>query len=103
MVYKVELTLEAIANIRAIYNYIGASRAPAAARWYRGLRERIFSLDQLPQRGRRTPEDENLFHLLYGNKPHLYRIIYAVNETSRVVTILHIRHGARLPFSAGEL
>jgi len=36
-----------------------------------------------------------LHHLLYGNKPHIYRVIYSVEDARKNVTILTIRHGAR--------
>jgi mRNA-degrading endonuclease RelE of RelBE toxin-antitoxin system len=34
-------------------------------------------------------------HLLYGKKPHVYRVIYEVDEKWRSVLVLAIRHGAR--------
>jgi mRNA-degrading endonuclease RelE of RelBE toxin-antitoxin system len=33
--------------------------------------------------------------LLYGRKPHVYRVIYRVLEKQKRVDVLHIRHGAR--------
>jgi mRNA-degrading endonuclease RelE of RelBE toxin-antitoxin system len=33
--------------------------------------------------------------LLYGHKPHIYRIIYRVVERHKRVDVVHIRHGAR--------
>ena len=45
-----------------------------------------------------TPEDNNLRHLLYGNKPHIYRVIFRISPESKAVEILHIRHGARREF-----
>ena len=98
MVYKVELTAEAVSNIRNIRDYIGASESQAAARWYRGLREAIFSLDRLPGRGSRTHEDRRFKQLLYGNKPHIYRIIYRIDEPIGRVLVVHIRHSAQSAF-----
>jgi mRNA-degrading endonuclease RelE of RelBE toxin-antitoxin system len=33
--------------------------------------------------------------LLYGNKPHIYRILYSVSENPKVINVVQIRHGAR--------
>ena len=35
--------------------------------------------------------------LLYGKKPHVYRVIYQIDEQRQLVTVLAIRHGAREP------
>ena len=35
-----------------------------------------------------------LRHLLYGNKPHVYRAIYEIDERNKVVYVLTIRQGA---------
>jgi len=32
--------------------------------------------------------------LLYGAKPHVYRVIYQIVEKQKEVEILHVRHGA---------
>lgn len=44
-----------------------------------------------------------LRHLLYGKKPHVYRIIYRLSEEQQDVEILHIRHGARQAFTSDDL
>lgn len=45
-----------------------------------------------------TPENSKLRHLLYGHKPHIYRVIYRVLEKRKEIVILHVRHGARNEF-----
>ncbi len=32
--------------------------------------------------------------MLYGAKPHVYRVLYEVDEPHKVVSVLTIRHGA---------
>ena len=49
-----------------------------------------------------TPEDRHLRHLLYGSKPHIYRVIYRILEKQKQVDVLHIRHAARQEFKTGE-
>jgi plasmid stabilization system protein ParE len=75
MAYRVELTDRADRDLRSIYRRIHADDSWAV-----------------------TPEDENLRHLLYGSKPHAYRIVYCVYERAKKVRVLHIRHGARKAF-----
>jgi toxin ParE1/3/4 len=50
-----------------------------------------------------TPEKAQLRHLLYGNKPHVYRVIFRVVEKQKRVDVLHIRHGARDKLKAPEV
>jgi toxin ParE1/3/4 len=52
-------------------------------------------------RGAVTPENKKPRQLLFGKKPDTYRIIYALNKRNHVVSVLHIRHGARDAFKEG--
>jgi len=78
-----------------LYEKIGAKASGAALKWYRGLKQAILSLEQNPNRNPLTPESNEFRHLLYGNKPHVYRVIYRVLEKPKHVQVLHIRRGAR--------
>ena len=48
----------------------------------------IQTLGEMPQRLPVIREDPETRHLLYGNKPHIYRVIYRIDESKRVVNIL---------------
>jgi toxin ParE1/3/4 len=98
MAYRVELTVRAERDLKRIYKYIHADDSDPPFAWFNGLETLISSLDELPNRGAVTPEDKKLRHLLYGNKPHVYRIVYRVYERAKEVRVLHIRHGARKAF-----
>jgi plasmid stabilization system protein ParE len=63
----------------------------------------ILSLEEQPNRCPVTPENEELRHLLYGKKPHVYRAIYRVLEKQKQVQVLHIRHGARRRFKGADV
>ena len=63
-----------------------------------GLETLVYSFDKLPSRGAVTPENKKLRHLLYRNKPYVYRIIWRVHERPKKVRVLHIRHDAREAF-----
>jgi toxin ParE1/3/4 len=95
MIYRVEVEPRAISDLRGIYEYINAENSHLAHAWFNGLETAIASLDQNPSRCPITPENRRLRHLLYGKRPRVYRIIFTVDERHRVVSIVHIRHGAR--------
>jgi len=83
-----------------LYDDVNAAGSASARTWYISLKRSILSLEELPRRCAATPENRRFRHLLYGNKPHVYRVIYRVLEKQRRVDILHIRHGARRRFKA---
>jgi toxin ParE1/3/4 len=98
MAYRVKITPRAQRDLLGLYHRIGARSSDAALAWYSGLRQAIRSLRDNPRRSPATPENPGLRHLLYGNKPHIYRVIYRVVERQMEVHILHVRHGARQEF-----
>lgn len=97
MPYHVELSKRAELDLKSIFEFIHAADSQAAAKWFNGLEKTISSLATLPERGMLTDYDSTLRYVLYGNKPHFYRILYRIDEKSRTVAIRHIRHGARKP------
>ncbi len=98
MAYLINVTARAERDLALLFYEINAEHSNAALKWYRGLKEAILSLDEHPSRCPVTPENRNLRHLLYGHKPHVYRVIYRIAEKRRQVDVLHIRHGARRRF-----
>jgi toxin ParE1/3/4 len=103
MAYRVKIMPRAERDLADIDKRIEAHTSDAAFVWYRGLRDAIRALRNSPNRCQVTPEDHDLRHLLYGDKPHVYRVIYRVLEKQKQVHVLHIRHGARQQFKTGEL
>jgi len=95
MAYRVRLTERALRDMEAIYEFIEADESEKAFAWFRELAESIYSLQRFPARGTRVPERGKLRELFFGEKPNTYRVIFAVDKRNRVVTVLHIRHGAR--------
>jgi toxin ParE1/3/4 len=100
MAYQVSITSRAERELAQLYDDINAQGSALARSWYVGLKRSILSLGELPKRCAATPENRKFRHLLYGNKPHVYRVIYRVLEKQRRVDILHIRHGAQSRFKA---
>lgn len=102
MAYRVNLTARAGRDLAQLFEDIHARDSSAALDCYEGLKEAILSLRVQPQRCPVTPENNRLRHLLYGNKPHTYRVIYRVRKGPKQIDVLHIRHGARRPPKAGS-
>jgi toxin ParE1/3/4 len=103
MAYLVNITFRAERDFVSLYHEIHAGESHAARQWYRGLKEAVLSLEEHPNRCPATPEKRQLRHLLYGNKRHIYRVIYRVMEKQKRVDILHVRHGARKKLRSSDL
>jgi plasmid stabilization system protein ParE len=97
MTYRVELTAQASRNLKRIFRHINAESSPQAFAWFNDLETAILSLDEHPERSPATLENPALRHLLFGKKPNVYRVIFSIEESARVVRVVHIRHGARQP------
>jgi len=99
MTFHVEFSVRSLHDLDILYFEKNVAESSASARWFNGLAEGIDSLATFPNRCPTVPESEGnlrkLRHLLYGKKPHVYRVIYEVDEDLRLVKVYHIRHGAR--------
>jgi plasmid stabilization system protein ParE len=98
MTYLVEFAARAARDLEILYVEKNAAESHAATRWYNGLEQAVYALALYPYRCPVAPEarraKRKLRHLLYGKKPHVYRVIYEVDEGLPVVWVLTIRHGA---------
>ncbi len=103
MAYLVKFMPRAERDLESIYLRIHASDSEQALNWYLGLTAEIVGLRQLPHRNPITRENKSLRHLLYGRKPHVYRVIFRIRNKLRTVEVLHIRYGARRPFRSVDL
>ncbi len=100
MTFRVDATDEADRNASEILDWLLTEQAgEAGVRWFLGLEASINSLAENPHRCSLAPENRafpfEVRQLLYGRKPHVYRILFAIRDDT--VYILHIRHGRRLP------
>ena len=103
MAYHVKITPRAKRDLFILFNGIHAADSEASLKWYNGLKEALLTLGKLPNRCPLTRENPKLRHLLYGHKPHVYRVIYRVLENQMQVNVLYIHHGARREFTAFDL
>jgi len=73
MAYLVSIASRAERDLADLYGGIDAENSDTARKWYMGLKQAIVSLKEQPNRCPVTRRTGNLRHLLYGNKPAIYR------------------------------
>jgi len=97
MAYQISFTRRARRDYLQLYEAINAAQSLPAQMWLRRMEESIQLLAVTPRMGAVTHENETVRQIVYGNKPHLYRILYDIDETNDRVNVLSIWHGKRLP------
>jgi len=100
MTFRVETTAAAEQDADAILDWLLSQHAgDTGIRWFLALQDAIASLAEFPKRCQLAPESTafpfEVRHLLYGNPPHLYRILFTIE--AKTIYVLHIRHGRRQP------
>jgi plasmid stabilization system protein ParE len=98
MAFLVETTPESERDTEGILEWLYSQHAgDTGIRWFLALEDAIASLATSPARCPLAPENADfpyeVRHLLYGRKPHVYRILFTIKGNT--VSILHIRHGRR--------
>ena len=97
MNYSVIITQQALDELDAAFLWLLQQTEQHAPAWYNRVLDAINSLEQLPTRCPLAPENENqdeqVRHLIVGDRTHAYRIIFTIRETS--VIVLDVIHGAR--------
>ncbi len=106
MRYRVIITPAAETDLRSAASYIRRDNPRAARAWLKGVRLRIKTLAQYPERCPLAPETTSVsdpireFFYGHGNRG-THRILFVVLDKS--VFVLHIRHGAMLPLKLDDL
>jgi plasmid stabilization system protein ParE len=100
MTFRVETTAAAEQDADAILDWLVSQHAgDTGIRWFLALQDAVASLAELPARCPLAPESTafpfEVRHLLYGRPPHVYRILFTIEDNT--VYVLHIRHGRRQP------
>ncbi len=100
MTFRVETTAAAEQDADAVLEWLLHEHAgDAGVRWFLALQEAIASLAEFPGRCPLAPESAvfpfEVRHLLYGHIPHVYRILFTIED--KTVYVLHFRHGRRQP------
>jgi plasmid stabilization system protein ParE len=102
MAFRVEPTLSAKLDLDEILTWLKEHEAgDSGLRWFLKMQEAVYSLTRLPLRCPLAPESTvfpfEVRQLVFGRKPHQYRILFTIDGDT--VVVLHVRHGRRLPFS----
>jgi plasmid stabilization system protein ParE len=102
MAFRVKPTAQAKRDLDDILERLLSQEAgETGLRWFQGLRQAVAPLAGSPQRCALAPENAvfpfEVRQLLYGRRPHVYRIIFTL-EGNRV-SVLHVRHGRRQPIA----
>jgi toxin ParE1/3/4 len=91
------LTGRAVRDLESLYDSIQAATSQKAFEWFNKLVDTIYSLDHLPERGTVNPRNNTQRQLFFGDKPHIYKVVYDIDARRGVVSVVHIRHGAMAP------
>jgi plasmid stabilization system protein ParE len=97
LAFHVDITEPALLDAEEYVGYIRDSQLEpeAAERWFRGLVESIYSLEEMPERCPVIPERAEfafeIRHLIYFS----HRIIFQVDATRMTVTVFRVYHGER--------
>jgi plasmid stabilization system protein ParE len=94
---KVRYTRRAFADREAIFEYLNQHDPRAARKVKAFIKEKVESLTYSPRRARMV-KNLGLHALWLGRYPYI--VYYRVNGD--VVSIIHIRHAARRPWTGGE-
>ena len=97
MAFRVDITEAALADAENFVDYVRREHRDTAAaeRWWNGLLDALFSLEQSPGRGSLVLEaalrTRGLRQILYQS----HRIVFDLDEQREVVRVLRIYHGSR--------
>ena len=105
MAFRVEVSLEAERDAEGILEWLLSQQTgQAGIDWFLALDDAFASLAQFPERCPIASENPRfpfeVRQLLYGRKPHIYRILFTI--AGDTVQVLHIRHGRRKPVDPTE-
>ncbi|MCL2640704.1 MAG: type II toxin-antitoxin system RelE/ParE family toxin [Phycisphaerales bacterium] len=100
MTYTVIYSAQAQEELDEAYEWLFEQTVQHAPAWYERVLEAAASLANMPSRCPLAPEnegaDEEVRHLIVGDRIHGYRIVYAIRGDT--VVIYHIVHGARINY-----
>ena len=94
--YEVVVTPFAAANIREAHEWLSAKSPDYADRWLAAIREKILSLDTLPE-SHAVAQESAAFEVEIRQLPvgrgTPWKVFFTVEGST--VHVLHVRHGAR--------
>ncbi|WP_204103179.1 MULTISPECIES: type II toxin-antitoxin system RelE/ParE family toxin [Spirulina sp. CCY15215] len=104
MVFQVRISRKAEIEIEVAYEWLKKRNANTADRWFRGLMNKLATLQDKPQRCAFAIENEifpeEVRQLLYGKRNNVYRILFVIRDDT--VYIIHIRHSKQAPLTVQD-
>ena len=102
MVFQVEITPTATAQIEKAYRWYRVYNAEFADRWFRGLMNAIATLQEKPTRCALALEQtiflpKEVRQLFYGKGKNVYRVLFTIRDST--VYVLYVRHSAQAPLT----
>jgi len=105
MTFQVEITPIAEVQVDQAYCWYRERNPEFADSWFRGLMNAIATLQEKPQRCALAVEhevfSEEVRQLLYGKAKNIYRVLFAIRDTT--VYVLYIRHTAQEPLTLNDM
>jgi plasmid stabilization system protein ParE len=105
MTFLVEITPIAETQIEQSYRWFRERNPAFADRWFRGLMNKIATLQEKPQRCALAIEHEifpeEVRQLIYGKSRNVYRVLFTIRNYT--VHILYIRHSSQAPLTLEDL
>ena len=107
MAYRVEIAESAEAQLEELYLWVVQRATSQGTGWFNRLEHAVLSLDLNPKRCPIAPEsldpNQPVRVLNFGRSPHVYRVFFTVDDSAKVVRVVHIRRGARQRPARDEL
>ncbi|AVQ70310.1 MAG: type II toxin-antitoxin system RelE/ParE family toxin [Microcystis aeruginosa K13-05] len=106
MVFQVEITPTATAQIEKAYRWYRGYNAEFADRWFRGLMNAIATLQEKPTRCALALEQtiflpKEVRQLFYGKGKNVYRVLFTIRDST--VYVLYVRHSAQAPLTLEDI
>ncbi len=97
MAFRVDITERALADAEDFVEYVRREKGDAlgAERWWNGLLDALFSLEQRPGRGTLLPEPPLRTRRLRQILHQSHRIVFEMDEQREIVRVLRIYHASR--------
>jgi plasmid stabilization system protein ParE len=93
--YRVNLTAEALADLRAIYEYVSIDSPQNAAELVERILDTADSLNLMPDRFKRVGRSRSSGSPVHAVVMRPFIIYYQINHGPPAVSVLTIRHGGR--------
>jgi plasmid stabilization system protein ParE len=103
MKYRIEVAEPAELDLADGAAYIALDSPRRASQWLKAVRPLMASLREMPLRFSLISECEEVGISLRAFHYHSHRVIYRVDEDTKVVKILRVLHNSRRPLSTEDV